>query len=781
MTTNFPTSVDSFPDPSATDRLDNPPHDVLHTNVNSAVEAIETALLDGAPLHIDDTNERVGVGTTTPSTELEVDGTVTATEFVGHLQGPTHIQVKNTSGGSLSKGTPVYATGSVGASGAVEVQASLAGTASTMPALGLLDETLAHNDVGSATVIGVIRQVDTSLYSVNDELYVAVSGGLTATRPSGASELVQKIGRVVRSDASTGEILVLGAGRSNDVPNGLSPTITLAGDASGSVTLTNLGNGTLTVAVNDDSHNHTIANVDNLQTTLDGKAASSHSHSYLPLTGGTVTGQTTFSATDGVKLTGPSGGVWFDDRNGDGSKWVAYHSGSFFGLWNGSVTPFQFHDTGELLIQDTHSSELLDVYRTGSAPGNSVTALFRNQYANHSWGVIAEFRIEGNSGSDRPAVLFSSGQTSTTWTVGFDYNNDTFGIRQNRGYRNGGWGSSRLSIDTSGNVTIPAALNAYSFSGNSNVAGTGNAIYTPSGIYSTGTNWLYGTILTNGNDIGQSSQRVGQVWSNGWLRTVNATGWYNDTYGGGVYMTGSDYVRVYNSKGLETNKNASQNYATASIYINASPNSTLSFHPGGQAPQLRVGFNNNTVYFRNWADTGWCVIEASVINHSSRVDKQDISDFANRPSSLSSDGNSEYARSGTDIVRQLRPRHYRWDWDKNMRQLPLSQRRTEALKRLNAHRETQGLGEFLSDESWHVCGRDCDGTETDPCWWVKDWETGYFGFIAEEVGEVVPEAGRLSETTGELSGLDAMAMSAIIVASLQEVLDRLDALESANV
>jgi len=59
---------------------------------------------------------------------------------------------------------------------------------------------------------------------------------------------------------------------------GKSPTITLAGDASGSVTLTNLGNGTLTVAVNDDSHNHTIANVDNLQTTLDGKAASSHNH-----------------------------------------------------------------------------------------------------------------------------------------------------------------------------------------------------------------------------------------------------------------------------------------------------------------------------------------------------------------------------------------------------------------------------------------------------------------------------------------------------------------------
>lgn len=49
------------------------------------------------------------------------------------------------------------------------------------------------------------------------------------------------------------------------------PTLTLSGDASGSATFTNLGNATLSVTVADDSHNHTIANVDNLQSSLDGK------------------------------------------------------------------------------------------------------------------------------------------------------------------------------------------------------------------------------------------------------------------------------------------------------------------------------------------------------------------------------------------------------------------------------------------------------------------------------------------------------------------------------
>jgi hypothetical protein len=42
---------------------------------------------------------------------------------------------------------------------------------------------------------------------------------------------------------------------------------------------------------------------------------------------------------------------------------------------------------------------------------------------------------------------------------------------------------------------------AYAFRGNGNVAGTGEATYHPAGIYSTGTNWLYGSLILNGNSI----------------------------------------------------------------------------------------------------------------------------------------------------------------------------------------------------------------------------------------------------------------------------------------
>lgn len=129
------------------------------------------------------------------------------------------VQVKNTSGSTLAKGTPVYATGSVGASGEIEVAAADASNSAKMPAIGLLEEQLLNNGEGEAIAIGNLFGVDTSGYAINGTVFVASGGGLTPTRPTGATTLVQNIGRVVRVHASTGIVLVLGPGRSNDVPN----------------------------------------------------------------------------------------------------------------------------------------------------------------------------------------------------------------------------------------------------------------------------------------------------------------------------------------------------------------------------------------------------------------------------------------------------------------------------------------------------------------------------------------------------------------------------------
>jgi hypothetical protein len=78
MTTNFPSSIDAFTNPTSADTLDNPPHDQQHADINDAMEAVQTSLLDGAPLFIDDANERVGIGTTEPGQALDVRGRIVA-------------------------------------------------------------------------------------------------------------------------------------------------------------------------------------------------------------------------------------------------------------------------------------------------------------------------------------------------------------------------------------------------------------------------------------------------------------------------------------------------------------------------------------------------------------------------------------------------------------------------------------------------------------------------------------------------------------------------------
>lgn len=144
-----------------------------------------------------------------------------------------HLTCKNTSGVSIAAGTPVYVTGTVGATNTVEVSAADAGNAAKMPAIGVTQTTLAPNDIGELMVLGVVRQLNTIAYSINQTLYVANGGGLTSTRPTATTQLVQNIARVVRVHATTGEILVYGAGRTNDVPNYAASRLLGRGSASG--------------------------------------------------------------------------------------------------------------------------------------------------------------------------------------------------------------------------------------------------------------------------------------------------------------------------------------------------------------------------------------------------------------------------------------------------------------------------------------------------------------------------------------------------------------------
>ncbi len=131
-----------------------------------------------------------------------------------------YAQVKNISGTTLLKGTPLHATASASPPGGnvSEVIAASASLADAMPATFVLAEDLTNGAEGRAISVGYIAGVNTSGFTVGDIVYVGANGGYTNIKPTG-SNLIQNLGVVTRVDAVNGSGFIYGSGRSNAVPN----------------------------------------------------------------------------------------------------------------------------------------------------------------------------------------------------------------------------------------------------------------------------------------------------------------------------------------------------------------------------------------------------------------------------------------------------------------------------------------------------------------------------------------------------------------------------------
>ncbi len=158
-------------------------------------------------------------------------GELTFTDLADlHVGGAEVVElpVKNVQGSALVKGDPVYISGSVGASGRLEVQLADASNTLKMPAVGLLKQDLANNAQGFVVVTGKLRNLITDPIdgvnpTENDVIYIKPSGAsgaaLTTTKPV-YGNFIQNIGKVGRvSTSNDGNFVVSSILRTNDIPN----------------------------------------------------------------------------------------------------------------------------------------------------------------------------------------------------------------------------------------------------------------------------------------------------------------------------------------------------------------------------------------------------------------------------------------------------------------------------------------------------------------------------------------------------------------------------------
>ena len=176
-----------------------------------------STLTADSDLYYDSTNNYIGIGTDTPGEAIDiVNGNVQADEFIGNLRGAVLFKAK--AGEALTKGDAVYISGISG--NTTVVSKADADDAAKMPAFGIADETVSLNSSVDVIKFGAVSNLDTSNWLEGTELYVGTTAGaLVSSAPTGESAAIQKIAKVTRQDNSAGSITVMGAGRTNAVPN----------------------------------------------------------------------------------------------------------------------------------------------------------------------------------------------------------------------------------------------------------------------------------------------------------------------------------------------------------------------------------------------------------------------------------------------------------------------------------------------------------------------------------------------------------------------------------
>ena len=167
-----------------------------------------------------------------------------------------------------------------------------------------------------------------------------------------------------------------------------------------------------------------------------------------------------------------------------------------------------------------------------------------------------------------------------------------------------------------------------------------------------------------------------------------------------------------------------------------------------------------TWYVRNHNDSAYWTLAAVISNQSSKDEKQDILPWSPPvPTSAGSMVNPEYSTT-MSLLNRVDVVSYRWD-----------------KQRYCIANETKPDDPNHDDS--HVCGVDCDQSPDDPCNYYRNWERGTIGFIAEDLGEIIPQVTNIDRHTGKNTAIDGLAMTAIVVKALQEIDARLTTVENS--
>ncbi|MFR5660494.1 MAG: tail fiber domain-containing protein, partial [Butyricimonas faecihominis] len=217
------------------------------------------------------------------------------------------------------------------------------------------------------------------------------------------------------------------------------------------------------------------------------------------------------------------------------------------------------------LIKQVYSSawmgEIYIDYRTGQlcsrGKNNGTLQAWRTQVDSGNYTSYAVSRSVDTSitskiivgGSSRDGGMYGtydSTKTQSIWSMGIAYKCATDG--SNFG---GLYGLAYKHTNNATGGTMAGGHQMVWCQSGTPCCALGNGIWT-SGSITGALGAFSGRISAGGLTLGYSNTSyvlsTSSFICNSWIRTTGSTGWFNETYSGGVYMTDSTWVRVYNSK-----------------------------------------------------------------------------------------------------------------------------------------------------------------------------------------------------------------------------------------
>ena len=213
----------------------------------------------------------VNTGLPIPTTQSD-DGRLLYYDFASGLWvsseevniGTVVIDGKKSTAGTIAKGLPVYLVGFDADIHTVEL--ADATSSATMPIIGFTAESFNDTDAKHIITFGKLTGIDTSstvstlnpngeTWAVNDALYMSTTpGGLTKVRPTGGTTEIQRVAKILKVDATGGQIFIYNTARTAGLPNLTTDNIWI-GDVNGNPSTTNFstllgstltdGNGTV--------------------------------------------------------------------------------------------------------------------------------------------------------------------------------------------------------------------------------------------------------------------------------------------------------------------------------------------------------------------------------------------------------------------------------------------------------------------------------------------------------------------------------------------------------